>query len=65
MVLLDDSEVIAKSAIAKAMLSVRLAKQGRKMGDFHASIAEDGSIMAYANYWCSDFTEWVGFELGR
>jgi hypothetical protein len=52
MVCLDDSEIIAKAVIAKAMLSVRLARQGRTMGDFHVSVC-DGWMFAYANFWCS------------
>jgi hypothetical protein len=64
MVCLDDTELIAKTAIAKAMLSVRLAKQGRAMGDFHVSVC-DGWLNAYANYWCSDHTEYLGFQLGE
>jgi hypothetical protein len=66
MVVLEDSELIAKAAIAKAMLSVRLARQGRTLLDFHVSRAEDGkTTMAYANFWCSDHTEYMSFEDGN
>jgi hypothetical protein len=59
-----DPELIAKAMIAKAMLSVRLARQGRSLDDFHLWVSRrKRRCTAYANYWSSDDTEYLSFEL--